>query len=100
MNDRGTYGNGHGTNGHSALAAGDGYGVYWPPVLGADPSSGKRSFGPTLISMLGGALAGYFVADFPNKGIALGMVGGYFASLMLEQTSELKSINQQLSQSR
>lgn len=93
MNERGTYGgNGHTTNGHSAL----GCGGYGPPASGID---WKRS-GLMLLTMFGGAFVGSVVDESPKKGAVLGVVGGFFASLMMEQSRELKRINQQLAQQR
>lgn len=96
MNERGTYGNGRVTNGHAAL----GYSGH--PVLGADSYPGTRGFGRLLLAMFGGAFVGYSVSRSisasPQKGAALGTVGGFFAHLMMEQNAELRRINQQLAQ--
>ena len=99
MNERGTYGNGHG---YSPLTAGNGYNAYQYPALGADVSpaiaSGLSVFFLRLSAMLGGAVAGHLVSESKHKGVALGAVGGYFTSLLMEQTGELKRINEQLAQ--
>ena len=97
MNERGTYGNGHGTNGHSTRDRCS----YGPPMLGGDADlSSWRKFGALLLSLGAGAFAGHAVAENSNKGVAFGIVGGFFAHLMMQQHSELKRINQQLAQQR
>ena len=98
MNERGTYGNGHG---YSSLTAGNEYTAYGQsygyPALGADISSAVKRELPTafmrFFMMVGGALAGRAVSEAgQSKGIVLGAVGGFVASILMEQTAELKSI--------
>lgn len=95
MNARGTYGNGHGTNGHSAL----GHRTFETSVVGAEcsaVSTWASRFGSLLLSMGLGGVTGHFIAKDPNKGFGLGVVGGFFAHLMMEQTSLLRRINHKL----
>jgi len=107
MHERGTYGNnnnGYALNGYAQATGGIALGAYGAPygypVVGADPSSEAKSIFPTialrLSSMLLGGIAGRWASESKDKGLALGVIGGYVASILLEQTSELKSINRQL----
>ena len=98
MRERGTYANGRGMNGHSAL----GHGAYGQPILGFEDSSPRHAsraslgLGSFLLTLGAGALVGHFIAKDPNKGLALGLVGGFFAHGAMEQAVELRLINEQL----
>ena len=96
MNQRGTYGN---------------YGNYhlggWQQpvinragsVVGADPAAPAApgfGFWSFLLTVGIGGLTGHFIAKDPNKGFGLGVIGGFFAHTIMEQTHLLRRINQKL----
>ena len=101
MNERGTYGNGLGNYrlGGSYGGPPGYYRARVAPLVGADvtapttPGFGLWNF---LLTLGIGAVTGHFIAKDPNKGIGLGVVGGFFAHAILEQTHLLRRINQKM----
>jgi hypothetical protein len=98
MNERGTYG----SNGHSG-----GIQQQWAcPTVGADPdpSQTTRLVWDTLFTAVFTGIGGYFgaraIPDDPNKGVIVGAATGFFLKLMMDQTSALKRMNNNLAQLR
>ena len=96
MHQRGTYGNfGNYPRGGWQQP------VIYPatPTVGADvtapatPGFGMWNF---VLTLGIGAVTGHFIAKDPNKGIGLGIIGGFFAHTIMEQTQLLRRINQKL----
>lgn len=88
MSERGTYGNARSLNG---------------PISGGEASTLSREalgFGSFLLALGLGALTGHRIAKDPNKGAALGLIGGFFAYYAMDQASSLRRINEQLAQMR
>ena len=99
MNQRGIYG-GFGTSSGNHLGGWHPPIVYRAaPVVGADtaaPPAPGFGFWNFLLTVGIGGVTGHFIAKDPNKGFALGVVGGFFAHAILEQTHLLRRINQKL----
>jgi hypothetical protein len=100
MHERGTYG----SNGHSN---GHGLPQQWSfPTVGADPDNARsnRLLWDTVFTAAFTGLGGYFgsraLPDAPNKGAIVGVATAFFFKLIMDQTSELKRMNNNLAQMR
>jgi hypothetical protein len=98
MHKRGTYG----SNGHS-----NGLPQQWSfPTVGADSDNARpnRLLWDTVFTFAFTGLGGYFgsraLPDDPNKGAIVGVATAFFLKLIMDQTSELKRMNNNLAQLR
>lgn len=102
MHERGTYGsNGH-SNGHSA-----GLQQQWsfPAVVaGSDDTQQNRLLWNAVFagafSLVGGYYGSRATPDAPTKGALVGVATAFFFTLIMDQTSELKRMNNNLAQLR
>ncbi len=99
MNERGTYG----SNGHSYALP-----QQWSfPTVGADTDEPRKknrlvwdAVFTGAFSLLGGYMGARATPDEPLKGGTLGVATAFFFKLIMDQTSELKRMNNNLAQMR
>ena len=98
MHERGTYG----SNGHS-----NGLPQQWSfPAVGADPDNARQNrlvwdaVFTGAFSLIGGYFGARATPDDPTKGGIVGVATAFFFKLIMDQTSELRRMSNNLAQLR